>query len=194
MADISSLGTLNTQDPISDDLYTDVKPFRLATAGRYTLQAPSADQLKFGRTKAGDFRVQIDPTIAGPDFEGQRVTFAYISAKTFDRDGATVSMIGDYLRSVGVPADLDGTPQQAADAVETTANLTYEAELDWELFARGHGPDGSDFTIKGMRNFPQDAEGNRTHIVPSPTQTDPETGEPVQLLGRLRIRRFYPAS
>ena len=193
MADISALGTLNNADPISDDIYADVKPFRPAPAGRYTLLAPDADDLLVGRTKANDLRVQIDPTIAGPTNEGQKVQFAYVSNKTFDRNGATVSMIGDYLRACGFPANLSGDPQEAADAVEQTAELTYEAELDWELYAAGHGPDGTVLSIKGMRNFPMDDEGFRTHVVPSQFQVDEETGEPVMLTGRLRIRRFYSA-
>ena len=192
MADISALGELNSQDPISDDLYTDVRPFRLAPAGRYVLQAPDVGDFKFGRTKAGDLRVQVDPKIAGPTNEGQKVSYCYISAKTFDRDGQAVSMIGDYLRACGVPADLDGTPQQAADLVEQTAGMTYEADLDWELFGGGHGEDGSDLVIKGMRNFPTNDDGTRTHVVPSRSQVD-DGGEPVMLSGRLRIRRFLPA-
>ena len=192
MANISELGTVNRTEPIDDSMYKDAQPFRLPPAGQYTLQAPDADAITFGKSRAGYLNARIDPTIVGPTGENTVVHFTRVSAKPYQRSGTVVSQIGDYLRSCGVPANLTGDPQEAADLVEGTAGDTFEAVLDWEVFARGQNEDGTDFVLRGMRNFPSDGNGGFQHAVTSPTEVDPLTGEKKMLRANLVVRRYIP--
>lgn len=199
MADISALGTLTPSEPLDLDTYADVKAsnsFRLPKAGRYTLRAPeSFPSTAFGKTKAGNLSIQIDPTIVGPTNEGFLIRFARISHKSYLRRGEQVSQIGDYLRACGARGRVSADPQEAADQVEATANLTYEANLDWRLYGKGHGEGGSDLVIEGMSNFPKGADGEPTPYVQSRTQKD-DNGNPVVLRANIEIANggFIPAS
>jgi hypothetical protein len=190
MADISALGQLAPSEPLDLDIYADtgkVRPF--PRKGRYTLRAPEGFPAEaFGTTRAGSLSVQIDPTIVGPTNEGFTLRFTRVSGKTFERKGVKASQIGDYLRSCGVRGKLS-TAQEQADAVEQTANLTYDAYLDWRVFGKGHGDGGQDYVLEGMENFPSDGNGGFLPYVPSKSQTD-ESGDPVMLRANLIVTRF----
>lgn len=192
MADISSLGNLAPSEPLNLDIYADVTASRpFPRKGRYTLRAPESFPAEaFGSTKAGSLSVQIDPTIVGPTNEGFTLRFIRVSGKAFERKGIKVSQIGDYLRSCGVRGQLT-TAQDQADAVEQTANLTYDAGIDWRVYGKGHGEGGQDFVLEGMENFPSDGKGGYLPYVPSPTKVDEVTGEPIMLRANLVITRFY---
>ena len=190
MADISELGQLKASEPLDLDTYKlggGGQPF--PPRGRYTLQAP--EQFTFGKTNAGNLSAQIDPTIVGPEpYNGRTLRFTRVSAKTFEsgpRKGA--SQLGDYLKATGRAGALSGDPQEAANAVEETANRTFEAELDWALF---HKPSG--LKIEGMQNFPSDGNGGRLPYIDSPTGEKNEDGSTKRVWANLYIRRFYPAS
>lgn len=199
MADIGALGQLQPAESLDLDTYADIggerKPrFQFPRAGRYTLRAPDSFPAEaFGRTKSGALSVQIDPTIVGPTAEGTAVRFQRISATTYQRKGKPVSKIGDYLRACGKTGRLSGDAQEIADAVETTANTIYEAQLDWRLYAKGHSKTADALEIRGMENFPKDANGDPVPYVLSETQVNPETGEPMRLRANLEIAWFYPA-
>jgi hypothetical protein len=187
MADLSHLGGLNPVEQLDFSNYADNKEstFRLPAKGRYTLRAPeSFPPAAFGRTKAGALSIQIDPTIVGPTHEGFTVRFIKISAKPFQRDGKTVSQVGDYLRSVGFVGVL-ADEQSIADAVEASSGAIYEAVLDWRAYYK----DG--FSLQGMQRFPKNADGTYQSWVEHPTAKD-EKGSPVRVRANLMIDRFIP--
>lgn len=194
MADISQLGSLLPSEALDLDTYAD----RSAGAGfprkgTYTLRAPeSFPAAAFGRTQAGNLSVQIDPTIVGPTHEGTQIRFQRVSAKTYQRSGKSVSQLGDYLRACGMRGAIPADAQAQADAAERTANLTYQARIDWRLYAKGHGEGGSVLEIKGMENFPSDGNGGFKPFVQSKTQVD-DKGEPQMLRANLEIVGFVPA-
>ena len=190
MANIASLGNLAPAEPLDLDIYSDVGTFRpFPKKGRYTLRAPESFPAEaFGVTKAGALSAQIDPTIVGPTNEGFVARFIRVSGKAFERKGIKVSQIGDYLRACGVRGKLS-TQQEQADAVEQTANLTYEAYLDWRVYGKGHAEDVGDLVVEGMEKFPSDGKGGYLPYVPSPTQKD-DAGEPVMLRANIIVSRF----
>lgn len=193
MADISSLTGLQATDPIDWDQYTDAqeRPAPPA-AGRYTVQAPPAfPKEAFGATKAGALSATIDPTIIGPDRAGMVLKYTRVSAKTFKRGKNVASQLGDYLRACGISATIN-TPQQQADAVESTAGLVYQVDLDWEAYHSGTG-----FRLKGMTAFPKKSDGSYDPWAPvkddkgEPVKDD--QGQPVQVRANVRVERFVPA-
>jgi hypothetical protein len=190
MADLSHLGGLNPVEQLDLGNYADNKEstFRLPAKGVYTLQAPDTfPAAAFTRTKAGALSIQIDPTIVGPTHEGLTVRFVKVSAKPFQRDGKTVSQVGDYLRACGFKGVL--TDEQAiADAVESTASAIYQAKLDWRAYNSKTG-----FSLQGMERFPKLADGTYQSWVEDPTAKD-ENGNPVKVRANLIIDRFVPAS
>ena len=192
MADISALGGLQQIDmlDLGDGVYSDTKEstFRLPTAGRYTLRAPdSFPQAAFTRTKKGSLSIQIDPTVAAGEHEGFTVRFTKVSGTVYNRDGKKVSQIGDYLRATGFKGTLSNEQEQA-DAVEATANQTYEADLDWRVYESATG-----YSLEGMTRFPKKEDGTYQSWIDSPSQKD-ENGNPVKLRANLFVRRFIPVA
>lgn len=191
MADISSLGTLAPSEPLDLDTYPD----RQAGAGfprkgTYTLRAPEA--FPVGKTKAGNLSVTVDSTIVGPTNEGVGIRFQRVSNTTFQRGGRTASQLGDYLRACGLRGSVPADPQTQANMVEGTANRTYQAKLDWRLFAKGHGEGGTDLVIKGMENFPSDGKGGFLPYTQSLTQKG-DDGQPQMLRANLEVTDYIPA-
>ena len=187
MADISNIGNLLPAEPLDMDIYPEAReaaPF--PPAGRYTVRAPETFQ--FGETAAHYLSAQIDPTIVGGLFDGYTIRFTKVSAKPFKRGGVTVSYLGDYLRATGRRQNISGDPQEQADAVEGTANLTYDVYVDWKIFEKGTG-----FVVEGMDRFPSDGNGGRLPFMKSPTTKDPVTGEPKMLRANLVVKRFISA-
>lgn len=190
MADISALGALLESEPLDMSIYRDAneRP-SLPGKGRYHFRAPESFPTEaFGRTKAGSLSAQVDPTIMGPTNEGFVVKYTKVSAKTFKRGGVTVSQFGDYLRACGIKTNVGGSPQELADAIERTANLTFEADGDWRLYEKGTG-----YVLEGMENFPSDGNGGYIPFIDSPSQKDPNTGDPMKLRANFVITRFVAA-
>jgi hypothetical protein len=187
MADISTLTGLAPVEQLDLEHYAVNQPkpaFQLPKRGVYTLQAPSEFSSEaFGVSKKGALSVQIDPTIVGPTNAGYTLRYTRIYGTTFKRDGITVSQIGDYLKACGVTGVFT-TPQELADAVELTAGLAYQAELDW----RAYGANGA-INIEGMDKFPLAADGTRQSWVPHPTETN-EDGSPKRVFANLFVRNF----
>lgn len=199
MANISQLGDLNSSEPLDLSMYADVKEstFTLPKKGRYTVISPeSFPSEAFGKTKAGNLSIQVDPTIVGPTNEGFNLRFINVSAKTYQRGGQTVSQVGDYLRAHGLRGAIPGSPQDLADAVEQTAGRVYETDLDWRVYNSKTG-----FSLEGMEKFPSDGNGGYQSWIEDPTKDDSgnlisvgEDGQPIRLRARLFVRRFVPAN
>lgn len=161
-------------------------------AGEYVVRAPeSFPKTAFGKTKAGQLSVQIDPTIIGPISEGYVIRFTKVSAKPFKRNGVTVSQLGDYLRAVGWTTNISGDPQEQADAVEATTNLTYRIAADWRAYDKND--DGSIFVVEGMANFPPDGNGGHSPFINNLGHKDPITGEPTLVRANLVVKRYISA-
>lgn len=186
MADISSLGNLASAEPIDMDMYQDAKPRSRPEAGEYVVRAPeSFPETAFGKTQAGNLKVNIDPTIVGPTNEGYTIRFTSISAKVYESQGGVkTSQLGQYLRSCGLKGTLPGDPQAQANAVERTAGRTFRVYADW---VAEHRPTG--FKVTGMKSFPSDGNGGRQPWVNHPTEKD-ENGEPLRVWANLVVRRY----
>jgi hypothetical protein len=187
MADISFLGELRPVEPLDLDQYADNKDFAgLPKAGRYVVQAPdSFPSTSFSRTKAGALSAQVDPTILGPTNEGYKLRFVKVSAKVFKRGGLSVSQLGDYLRAVGVRGRFADEKAQA-DAVESTANQTYQVDVDWRAYNKDTG-----YSLEGMERFPSDGNGGHQAFCLDPVAKD-ENGEPVRLRANAIVTRYVP--
>jgi hypothetical protein len=188
-ADISALGGLRPVEPLDMDAYQDNQEAPpLPKKGRYTVQAPDTfPQPAFGRSKAGALTARVDPTITNP------------SAKVYKRQGVNASQIGDYLRANGFKGKISDE-QALADAVESTANLTYQVDVDWRAYNKATG-----FQVEGMENFPKNGSGEYTPycIDPGDTEKD-EAGNvvtdaqgvavPKRLRANLFVTRYVPAA
>jgi hypothetical protein len=194
MADISALGNLAPAEAVDMDGYKlsgGPKPF--PPKGRYTLRARESFPAEaFGRSSTGALTVQIDPTIASGPHEGFTLRFTRVSNKVYQRGNDRVSQLGDYLKACGITGRLTGEAQDAADKAEQTANLTFDAYVDWRLFAKGEGEGGADLILDGMDAFPKDEKGNPVPYVQSKHKLD-EDGNPQILRANLQIKRFVAA-
>ena len=194
MADISNLANLQSTEPLDWEKYADAKEApQPPRKGRYQLRAP--DSFTFTATAAGFLQAQVDPTVVGPSHPGYSLRFQRVSAKPFTRSGVKVSQLGDYLRAVGM-AVRPTTPQEQANAIESTAGRIFTADLDWEVYCKG-----CKFTLKGEENFPADGNGGHLPVIKCPnckaTSVDAAGAEvvtPVNLRANVRIDRFVAAS
>lgn len=192
MADISGLGSLQPVEQLDLGNYAENKPksFQLAPKGRYTLQAPASFPTEaYTRSKSGALNIQIDPKIVGGPADGTVVKFQRISAATWKRDGKAVSKVGDYLKAIGSNATLTNE-QDIADAVEATANLTYDAILDWKAGGYGKAID-----VEGMEKFPKNEDGSYQSWIEHPTETitlNNGTVAPKRVFANLYVRDFVP--
>jgi len=195
MADISALGNLATNEPLDMDEYQlsgAPKPF--PKKGRYTLRVRESFPAEaFGRSAAGALTVQIDPTIVGPTNDGFQLRFTRVSTKVYERGGVKVSQFSDFLKACGQTGKLSGDAQQNANTAEQTANLTFDAYLDWRLYAAGEGEGGSPLVIDGMENFPKNDKGEPIPYIQSKTKLD-DNGNPQVLRANLQIKRFITPS
>lgn len=187
MPDISALGNLQPVETLDLENYAANRKssFSLPAKGRYTLQAPDTFTSEaFSRTKKGKLAVEISPTIVGPTNDGFKIRYQKVYSSTWQRDGKTVSGIGDYLNASGVRAVISDE-QQLADAIESTAGRVYEADIDWRAQRNG-------YEVKGMENFPRNDDGSYQSWVEHPTEKD-EEGKPRRVFANLEIVRFLPA-
>ena len=88
--------------------------------------------------------------------------------------------------SMGFQGSLS-SDQDIADAIESTAGKTFEAELDWRAENYRTG-----FKLVGMSKFPKGADGSYQQWVDDPTETGAD-GKPLRLLANVFIRNFLPA-
>jgi hypothetical protein len=199
-ADISALGGLREIEPLDLENYQDQKDFiPIPKKGRYTVQAPpSFPSTAYGRSQAGALTAQVDPTITAGPHEGYKIRFVKPSAKTYKRNGATVSQMGDYFRAFGIRRKFT-TEVEIADAVEETANRTYQVDLDWKVWNKN-----TQSGIEGMENFPSDGNGGHLPYWDDPQDfvKDESTGEfilddngnkvNVRLRANVYVTKFVP--
>ena len=184
MADISQLGDLRPVEPLDLENYADNRELApLPKAGVVTLQAPDTFPPVTRSQKSGAMLVQIDPKIVDTNYQ---IKFVKVSAKAFQRGGKTVSQLGDYLRACGVTGKFQSEAEQA-EAVDMTANRTYQAEVDWKVWNKA-----TQTEILGMEKFPSDGAGG--HEPYYYTGEKDENGNPIKLRANLVITRFIPAS
>ncbi len=187
MADISQLGALRPIEPLDLENYADNKELSpIPQAGVYTLQAPDTFPPATRSQKSGAILAQIDPKIVGPSNQGYPIRFVKVSAKEFKRGQKPVSQLGDYLRACGVTGRYTTEPE-LLEALDMTANRTYQAEVDWKVWDKKNQTE-----ILGMEKFPSD--GNGGHEPYFYTGEKDENGNPIKLRANLTITRFIPAS
>lgn len=197
MVDISALGELRPAEPLDLPQYrAAVEGTPTPKKGKYTVRAPeSFPATAFSKTQKGFLSAAVDPTIIGPENEGQVIRFTRVSAAPWkDRDGLTVSQLGRYLKATGLDETVPGDPQAQADAVAQTANKVYQVLIDWKGYCNPN-KGGCGFEVKGMDKFPVSATtGEHVPFIPCPTCKDPATGEPVTVRGNVEVTRFLSAS
>lgn len=198
MADISSLTSLKTTEPLDLPLYKtarQAKPF--PPADTYTARTPESFPAEsFGESAAGFLTVDVSPTIVGGEFDGYRIAFTKVSAKTWtNRDGQAESQLGRYLKACGINETISGEPQDQASACDLTANQLVEIEVDWVARQKG-----TMWKLKGMKNFPLNPDGTHSRFVPMdgengrPLVKDPITGDTVDARAFLEVVRFRPVA
>lgn len=192
MADISHLGGLNPIEQLDiDGTYPVAKEstFQLPPKGLYTLRAPdSFPTAAFGLTKNGDLSAQVDPTIVANSNgssvgEGQIVRFVKVSNKLFKRGTQLVSQMGDYLSACGFIGSLK-TQDDWANAVESTAGVTYPAKLDWRAYNKRTG-----FSVEGMERFQKKEDGTYQSFIIDPAEVGKldENGRQLVVFANLTI-------
>jgi len=189
MPDISGLSGLAPVEQLDLAQYADNRKstFRLPPAGTYLMRAPESYPAEaFGVSKAGALTVQTNPTIAEGPFEGFDIRYQSVSAKPYQRKGQLVSQLGDYLRAFGFRGVLK-TPQDLADAVDSTAGRTYYARVNWRAYDKATGQE----TV-GMEKFPLLEDGTHQSWIESPAK-DPETGKPIRVRASLTVTDYLPA-
>lgn len=187
MVDISHLGSLNSTTELDLSTYTpdESKPkFTLPPAGVYTVRAPESFPAEaFGKSQAGFLTAQVDPTIVGGPFDNTPIKFTRVSAKTWTtKTGKEISMAALYLKANGrqtVPTD----PVELANAIASTANNTYQVQVDWRGKNKATGEE-----IKGMERFPLDADGNRQPFIELDEVDD--QGRKRRIWANLEVVRF----
>ncbi|MGE3341539.1 MAG: hypothetical protein AB7J46_06620 [Candidatus Altimarinota bacterium] len=190
--DISSLGTLNPVQPIDLSIVPEApakKEFSFPKAGVYEVRAPESFPLEaFSLTQSGNLGARVDPTILGPSNEGYEVRFQriYQTVYTDPRTGLETSGIAQYLQAFGVAEKLDGTGEQAANLIASTAGQTAKAYINWEIDHRESG-----FKLRGMKNFPKDENGNYQPWIDSEDVKD-ENGNPKRLWARAVVTKWIP--
>lgn len=192
MVDISTLGNLNPVQPLDLSVVPEApkQAFSFPRAGVYELRAPESFPTEaFGKTQGGNLSARVDPVIVGPSNEGYEVRFTniYATVYTDPRTGVETSGIAQYLQAFGITEQLDGTPEQAANLIASTAGKTAKAYLNWEA---NHRPSG--FKLKGMKNFPI-VDGKPVSSVEHPDEsvTD-QNGQRLRLRANIVVSKWLP--
>lgn len=195
---ISDLGNLTPSQPLDFSKYPAPKAksagFTLAPAAEYTLRliTPVTNET-LTKSQAGHLKFRFDAEIAEGPHAGQKVRFQTASASVWERDGVQQSMLGNLVAAAGgesfpgVGEDGDPTPQ--VRAVEAIQGRTFKAYVTWLAKDRKYG---SDREIKGMKNFPLDANGQPQSFFEVPGQVD-DKGRPARVWANLEISNYIPA-
>lgn len=185
MADISALGTLNTEETLDETIYAPASSgFQLPRKGRYTVKAPEITDTAFGKSGSNSLTAQVDPILVDSGFQ---IRFTRVSAKTFPRGKGKASQMGDYLRAMLGDIPIPGDPQELASLVQQTSGRTCDVLIDWRVYNKATG-----LTVEGMDNFPKDENGNPIPYVIDPKDINPETGEPKRLRANLHVVKWLP--
>lgn len=200
--DISALGQLTPSQPLDFNQYpsaapkpTDGAKFTLPPAGEYTLRVPVITAENFTVAKAsGALMLNANFEIVGPTHTGTAVRYVRLSAKTFDREGQQVSLLGDLVKAAGggtMPGVTeDGNAQAQADAVSAISGREFKAYLNWEAEDRKYG---SGIKVRGMSKFPEttntDGTTTRQSFIEIPGQKDAQ-GRSARAWANLYIGNF----
>lgn len=184
-SDLNSLAAdVNVSGP---EDYVDNAGPGLLPEGWYTVELKGYDVVTDPNT--GEFKNAINLTelkVVQPDeFAGRTARNIRIFTTTFQRQGAVVSMLGDFLRGIDDRAEwngLSGACQLLDKAIDQ--NTPIRIKLNWEAFDwqgyRDEGgpnltkksPEEKDLrkraTVKRMENFPQNPDGSRRSNVIGP--------------------------
>lgn len=107
------------------------------------------------RARSGYFQPVIDVKVIAPGqpHDGFLSRFnRFNTQKWTKRNG---NPLADYLRGFGMTGPF-GTDEEYASAALATKGRRLRATLDWEIYDSASG-----FSLKGMENFPVDAQGKR---------------------------------
>ena len=159
----------------------------LLPEGFYTLELKGYEVVTDPNT--GEFKKAINMTelkvVSPVEFEGRTVRNLRIFTTTFKRNGADVSMLGDFLRGIDDSAEWNGL-QGACEVLQKAIdrNTPIRVKLAWEAFDwQGYRDEGGQnltkkspeekelrkrATIKRMENFPQNPDGSRRATVVGP--------------------------
>lgn len=196
MADISSLGNLQSSEPVEVPTYSPstAKPF--PPAGRYTARVRESFPAEaFGASKAGYLTIKVDPVIVGGEYDGYVLKNTSLSTKPWEdrQTGKATSQFARFLSACGVEGKVGGSPQEQADAAERTASTLIQIDVDWEARNRD-----ANFEVKGMKNFPKNPDGTHSRsVVVLDSDGTPQrdgNGEPVTARAFAVVTRFHRAS
>jgi len=186
MTDITNLN-LREPDPIDWDNYDtgERKPIFLPPKAQYLFQVAEAPIA--AATQEGYLKMQF-PSLKivkpGDPADGYDVKFTNVSAKKWaKREG---SPLGDFLKSHGISGQR--TNAEYIDACYATVGRASEAGADWRAYCKECGKE-----IKGMENFPVQADGSRQPWVDCDKcldHTDPNNPRPKRLWANLQVTFF----
>lgn len=184
-ADLNNLAAdVNVSGPQD---YVDNAGPGLLPEGWYTVELKGYEVVTDPET--GEFKKAINMTelkVVSPDeFAGRSIRNLRIFTTTFERKGAIVSMLGDFLRGIDDTAEWQGLSgacellQKAIDRnIPIRVKFVWEA-FDWEGYRDEGGtnmvkksPEEKELrkkaTVKRMQNFPQNPDGTYRSSVVGP--------------------------
>ena len=159
--------------------------------GEYRLRL---NEWRIARNKAGEIINPqkpivelVDCEVAEGPFTGRKVMYQRVFTSTWERDGVTVSGFGDLIRAIDVTANWQGKEGFTILDQARDQGRTFKVKLDWEVTDMDHqdsllgGRNIKDLpkdeaklirkqaTIKGMKKFPQRADGSYDNVVKGPS-------------------------
>ena len=153
---------------------------------------------EFDKDKDGNIRSPKQPGVVlsleivnGPH-AGRKLRFLRVRSAPFERDGVKVSQLGDLIRAFDATTTYKGKAKFEALSRWQAQGAVFEAKIDWrafdmdyykdELSRAGYTSDdksqearmakrraGDGATIRGMRKFPQRADGTYSPTVLGPS-------------------------
>ena len=188
MTTLSDLQNLNINVEVAaPEEYVDGNMPSLVPEGRYDLLITDWDVSRNYETKQPDGKAFILQTqVLGGPHDGKAVRNLRVWTATFERNGATVSGLGDLIRAIDDTARFT-TIQDAAALIQKATDLKtpIQVQLKWEAFdtdyynEKGGGsmvnksPEHKllrkESTVKGMQNFRQGSDGSYLPEVQGPS-------------------------
>lgn len=147
---------------------------------------------EFDKDREGNLRNPRQPgvvltlEVADGDYAGRKVRFLRVRSAPFERNGVKVSQLGDLIRAFDAHNTYRGKAKFEALSRWQAEGATFEAKVDWRGFDIDHyrnllnesdDPNdrmakrraGDAATIKGMRKFPQRADGSYEPVTEGPS-------------------------
>lgn len=205
MTTLNDLQNLNINVEVAaPEEYVDGNMPSLVPEGRYDLMITDWDVSRNFETKQPDGKAFILQTqVVGGEHDGKAVRNLRVWTTTFERAGATVSGLGDLIRSIDDTARFT-TLQDAAAIIQRAADqkTPFQVQLKWEAFdADYYNEKGGqsmvnksaeqkalrkEATVKGMTNFRQAGDGTYLPEVEGPSGNTIEA--------RVVINSYTPSS